>query len=305
MRLPLRLKAETRAAATVLLILLVISILNPLFLSAYNIGNMLDALNTIFLLGIGLTFVIMSGCIDLSVGSMLSLSSILFVLLLNAVGAWAFPLALLAGVLQGLLVGLIFVGLKIPSFIASLGLMGAYQSVAILLSRGQTAGVGRGAMPYLDILNLEILGPDPIGMMTLLFARSCGAGKSIVVGRGSRLRLSAEMGADEVFECSGAPDSLARSIKCVRRGGKVVLMGMPPQWTVDGLPIKDVIMNEIKVIGSRGNPNVSAKVVGLLAGGKISVKKLITHTFPLEKMREAMETFVKRIGGAMKVVVEP
>ncbi len=192
----------------------------------------------------------------------------------------------------------------------------------IALHAVELAGVTPGG-------NIIIFGPGPVGLMIQLLTKAMGAGNVIMVGRGDRLKIAGnlgadytinfeeekvfdrikeitkQVGADEIFECSGAAISIARSIKSVRKGGKIVLIGMPPRWEIDQVPIKDIIMNQIQVLGSRGNPNVAAKVLGLMAGEKVNVKPLITHTFPLEKMNEALKTFENRVGGAMKVVVKP
>jgi L-iditol 2-dehydrogenase len=43
----------------------------------------------------------------------------------------------------------------------------------------------------------------------------------------------------------------------------------------------------------------------MLSQGRISLKQLATHSFPLDQIDEAFKTFVKRIGGAVKVIVHP
>jgi threonine dehydrogenase-like Zn-dependent dehydrogenase len=47
------------------------------------------------------------------------------------------------------------------------------------------------------------------------------------------------------------------------------------------------------------------RVVPLMVDGRIKAGPLMTHIFCLEKINEAMKTFVKRIGGAIKVVIKP
>ncbi|MCJ7788797.1 MAG: alcohol dehydrogenase catalytic domain-containing protein [Candidatus Atribacteria bacterium] len=195
-----------------------------------------------------------------------------------------------------------------------------------------TGGIALHAIELTGITpggNVVILGPGPVGLMIHLFTKAMGAGNVIMVGRGDRLKIASnlgadyiinyekenvverikeitkQIGADEIFECSGASISIINSIKAVRKGGKIVLIGIPSKWQIDQVPIKDVIMNEIQVLGSRGNPNVVAKVIDLMARGKINVKPLITHTFPLERMHEALNTFEKRLDGAMKVIIKP
>lgn len=48
--------------------------------------------------------------------------------------------------------------------------------------------------------NVVIFGPGPVGMMIQLFAKSCGAGQIIMIGRGQRLEMAQKMGADHVWE---------------------------------------------------------------------------------------------------------
>jgi ribose/xylose/arabinose/galactoside ABC-type transport system permease subunit/ABC-type sugar transport system substrate-binding protein len=113
-----------------------LSIASPHFLSADNLLNVMQqsAINAI--LGLGLTFVIISAGIDLSVGSVLALSGLLTAdLLLHGVPA---PLAALAGIglgtALGAVNGLVTTATKIPPFITTLGMMLVARSVAAVYS---------------------------------------------------------------------------------------------------------------------------------------------------------------------------
>ena len=174
-----------------------------------------------------------------------------------------------------------------------------------------------------------IIGPGPVGLMVLKLARSLGAAKAVVVGRGSRLEAARRFGADhlvdferqdplqtlkaltggrgvdEAFECSGAAGSFSQAVQMVRRGGRVCLFGIPPAGTEEKIPFRRIVMDEIGIFGSRANPNVSARVISLIGSGRLVVKDLITHTFPLEEFGRAFDTFTGRKEGALKVVVEP
>jgi threonine dehydrogenase-like Zn-dependent dehydrogenase len=66
-----------------------------------------------------------------------------------------------------------------------------------------------------------------------------------------------------------------------------------------------MVMNQISVFGSRANPNCTKDVLDLMASGAINAKDLITHVFPLSEFSLGMKTFVERIDGAMKVVIQP
>jgi L-iditol 2-dehydrogenase len=174
-----------------------------------------------------------------------------------------------------------------------------------------------------------VIGPGPIGLIAMRFARLLGAACLIVVGRGARLQaagqlgadytinfeekdpvtkvrdLTAGLGADEVFECSGSKGTFNQAVRMVRKGGKVALLGVPPDQVVEELPFKYIVHNEIAIFGSRANPNVSSKIISLLGSGQLTVKDLITHTYPLEDFSQALDTFVNRREGAIKVVLEP
>jgi L-iditol 2-dehydrogenase len=195
-----------------------------------------------------------------------------------------------------------------------------------------TAGVTLHGMELSGITPggvVVIIGPGPIGLIAMRFARILGAARIIVVGRGARLQAAGQLGADEtinfeeqdpvatvrdltdglgvdeVFECSGAKGTFNQAVRMVRKGGKVALLGVPPDHVIEELPFKYIVHNEIAIFGSRANPNVSRKIVSLINSGQLVVKDLITHTYPLEDFARALDTFVNRREGAIKVVIEP
>ncbi len=195
-----------------------------------------------------------------------------------------------------------------------------------------TAGVVLHGMELTGITaggTVAVIGPGPIGLIAMKYAKLLGSARIIVVGRGQRLKAAEKLGADEVvdfekcdpvstvrqfegaagvdevFECSGAEGTFAQAVKMVRKGGKVALLGVPPDKVVEKLPYKYIVHNEIAIYGSRANPNVSWKIINDLESRRLILSDLITHTFPLEQFGEALDTFINRRGGAIKVVVEP
>lgn len=122
--------------------------LNPNFLSANNITNVLARSAFIGIIAVGMTFVITAGGLDLSVGSMAAFVAGLMILVMNAalpklgVGP---PIVLLgmatalgAALLAGLLNGLLITKLGIEAFIVTLGSMGIYRSLVTWLADGGT-----------------------------------------------------------------------------------------------------------------------------------------------------------------------
>jgi ribose transport system permease protein len=112
----------------------------PILLGKGNLLVMLDYCTFNIVLGTGMTFAILVGGIDLSVGRALALCNVLFVIVLNATGnlALATFATILAGTLVGFLNGIITVKGKIPSFITTLGMYMICWGLAYVISRGQT-----------------------------------------------------------------------------------------------------------------------------------------------------------------------
>lgn len=110
------------------------------FLSVGNISNILLQSAPVALVAVGMTFVILSGNIDLSVGSIVALSGIAFGLVYQQEHniLIAFFVALFAGSLAGLINGFLVAIAKVPSFVATLGMMSAARGVSLWLTEGRS-----------------------------------------------------------------------------------------------------------------------------------------------------------------------
>lgn len=113
---------------------LVVGVIDPTFLSPHVLINLFADLATLFLMAIGLTFVIMIGSIDLSPQAVAALASVILAQLLPGWGYWAIPVALLAGIVAGAASGFTYAVLKIPSFVATLAVGGIIASLTLALS---------------------------------------------------------------------------------------------------------------------------------------------------------------------------
>ncbi|HCJ94857.1 MAG TPA: hypothetical protein DHV69_06580, partial [Sphaerochaeta sp.] len=118
------------------------------------------------------------------------------------------------------------------------------------------------------------------------------------------LELTGGVGADEVMECSGAMDSPMKACKMVRKTGTVAIIATYHDNEVM-IPANTVNFNEIRIVGSKANPNVSEQVLHFLSTGAIQGEKLITHTFPLEEYEKAVDVFENKKDGSLKVVIHP
>ena len=118
------------------LLIIVLSIASNRFFSYNNIMNLLRQTSIIGVMAVGMTFVVVSSGIDLSVGSVLAFSSVILAMLLKA-GTPIFlsiALALLAGTAIGVLMGILIHKGSVPAFIATLGGMTITRGAVMLIS---------------------------------------------------------------------------------------------------------------------------------------------------------------------------
>lgn len=173
-----------------------------------------------------------------------------------------------------------------------------------------------------------IAGPGAIGLLTVQVVRAAGA-RVIVLGTDAdehRLRMAKELGADAVYnvqrdpyrsavedltdglgadivyECSGAGPAAAMLLELVRRGGQyaqIGLFGKPVAWDLDAVCFK-----ELFVTGSNASvPSAWERALRLMADGAVKTDLLVSQVFPLTEWREAFDVFERK--SAIKTVLRP
>lgn len=141
---------------TVGLIVLCIAfgIMNPNFFSGRNIGNLLRQIAPILIVGIGQSYVLITGNIDLSIGSVLGMSCMISATLMTkGMNPWlAVIVTIIVCVLTGVLNGLLVAQCKLPPFIATLGTMTVARGVAQIVNGNyNTDAIGEGAEFFRDV----------------------------------------------------------------------------------------------------------------------------------------------------------
>lgn len=143
----MKLKGKERKGTSYLGILIalvalcvVLTFASDSFLTASNLLNVSQQISTNFLIAIGMTFIILLGGIDLSVGSIIAVTGLMMGLMMKN---WNMPviLSLLLGVAfasaVGLVTGLLITGFELPPFIATLGMMSIARGAAYTITEGQ------------------------------------------------------------------------------------------------------------------------------------------------------------------------
>jgi ribose/xylose/arabinose/galactoside ABC-type transport system permease subunit len=145
-----------------LLVCVVITIIRPVFLSLDNIFNVIRQVSMIGIMSVGMTFVILSADIDLSVGSVAGFSGALTAGLIARQGlspfvAYFVPLPIAA--LMGWMMGMVITKGKVHSFVVSLGMMSIARGLALVY----TQGLSIGNLPKsFGVLGGGMVGPIPI-----------------------------------------------------------------------------------------------------------------------------------------------
>ncbi|MGH2662675.1 MAG: ABC transporter permease [Actinomycetota bacterium] len=177
-----RLWKLTAATSTWIFLVLVViiaifSVLNfDAFASVFNLRNIMIDASSLLIIAVGMTFVIITAGIDLSVGSVLVFSQVVAALVMRAMGGEGLIVilvgllsALLSGLAWGLINGFLIAKSRMPALIVTLGTLGMAQGAALLLSGGinvrgvptelvTTVGIGRlfDTIPYLVLIGAGI-----------------------------------------------------------------------------------------------------------------------------------------------------
>ena len=139
-RTPISLGRESGSVLVLLIFIAVLILTTSDFLTITNLDNLVNQVAVFAILSVGELFVILTGGIDLSVGSILGLSGGVTALILAS--GVSIPVAILVGLGAGLAVGLIngllVTQLKLPPFIATLGMLGVARGLVLLLTGAKT-----------------------------------------------------------------------------------------------------------------------------------------------------------------------
>ncbi|MBZ0290216.1 MAG: zinc-binding dehydrogenase [Anaerolineae bacterium] len=174
-----------------------------------------------------------------------------------------------------------------------------------------------------------IAGPGAIGLLALQVVKAAGATAVILGTDGdeARMALAAQLGADHVvnvshenpdnlikgitpeglgadvvYECSGAGPAAQQLLTLARRGGRYVqigLFGKPVAWDLD-----QVCFRELTVTGSNASvPGAWTRALQLLESGKVQTKPLITASYEVTGWQDAFEGFERKT--AIKTLLLP
>lgn len=169
---------EMGVLLALIVLTILMSFLSPYFFTSQNIFNLLRSISTIGIMSIGMTMIIVTGGIDLSVGSMLAAGAMFTARLMSYYGVdpWVSVLCGTGlGVLMGMTNGLIITKVKINPFITTLGMLSVARGITYLLATGLEGTVASNIPmrdPGVNFLGAGVVGelqfPFPVIQMTIL-----------------------------------------------------------------------------------------------------------------------------------------
>ena len=169
-------------------------------------------------------------------------------------------------------------------------------------------------MPFSHFKRTAVLGDGRLGLLVAQVLKYAGAQVTVIGKHASKLAMvrpwkmkTVELGKEKakdasftvVVEATGSPEGLAEALRLIEPRGTVVLKStFRDRATFD---TAKVVVDEINLMGSRCG-NFSA-ALSLLRDGDVTVKGMVSKTFPLEKAMEAFEYLQEP--GCLKVLLEP
>ncbi len=159
-----------RSVLILLVICIFATLLSPSFLSVTNLFNVFKQITVAGVVGCGMTFVILTGGIDLSVGSILGLSGVLAAGVLETTGntALAISLALAVGLVCGAVNGFFVSFCEIPPFISTLGMMTLLRGCILVYTKGSPISIKEDAYKFFGKGSVAGV-PVPVIILVLLF----------------------------------------------------------------------------------------------------------------------------------------
>jgi len=288
---------EIGVLAALIVLCIVMSFASPYFLKTQNLFNVLRGMSTIGIMAIGMTMVIVSGGIDLSVGSLAAVSAMLTARLMtyHNVPPW---ISVICGMLMGLLLGatngFIITRIKVNPFITTLGMMSVARGLTYLLATGLQGSVASNIPmrnEQVNFLGSGYIGvvPFPVIEMVVLVTIFSLFLKHVVLGR----QIYAVGSNEQAARLSGVNVGNVRLFVYTLLGGLAALAGIMGAGLLSTAPTNLGLGTELDVIaavviGGASLAGGEGTILGAVIGAAIMA--VIRNAFVLLKLPIYLQT---------------
>ncbi|GIM46725.1 sorbitol dehydrogenase [Collibacillus ludicampi] len=122
--------------------------------------------------------------------------------------------------------------------------------------------------------------------------------------QGQLSQLTEEKGIDVIIETSGNSKAISDTIHLVKRGGRIVFVGLPATNEIP-LDIPQLVDSELNVYGVFRYANTYPDAIQALSRSQLDMGKIITHKYPLSRIKEALEVARTQKDTSIKVMIYP
>jgi ribose/xylose/arabinose/galactoside ABC-type transport system permease subunit len=259
---------------SIMLVFSVISaLLIPHFLEPSNLENILRIYSPSGIMALGLALVLLSGEIDVSVGSIMSLSVMVGSIVLKQNELLAIPVMIVVGALCGLVNGILVTRLKVPSLIVTLGMISVYAGLAAIVVNSQGTFFNDAYPQFTIPARGDILGIPTSFMICLLVAvfgwwlsRRTRYGRDLYfTGANRRSAWMSGVHIDNVrilaFVVCGATAGLGGYLTFAHIGGSSAEIGVGHEMTA----IAIAVLGGVSLFGGKGS--VLSVLIGMVTMG--------------------------------------
>ena len=177
--------------------------------------------------------------------------------------------------------------------------------------------------------SVVVAGTGPAGLAFIMVAKLMGAGKIIVLVRDEKstvrafkygathvvniknenpvqevLDITDGKKADVVIEATGAKPMIEMMPDYVKKGGNIILYGIPGDDEQIVFPVKKMIVEEISVHGAVGNTKAWYPLAKMIERGKLDLEQLVTHEFKLEDINKAFDLYRNHDKTLIKAIIK-
>jgi threonine dehydrogenase-like Zn-dependent dehydrogenase len=164
--------------------------------------------------------------------------------------------------------------------------------------------VGDGTVALLAVRLLGLWSPGEVVML----GRRTGQAALARTAGAARFETGPETAWGEydlVVEAAGTTSAVLAALRAARRGGCVLLLGLPPHGQTEAVPVDDLVNGDLTVRGSFGYTSSAWRdVVGLLNSGRLELAFLVTHRFAIKDWEQALDALRGQDSPRGKVLLE-
>ncbi len=257
------------------------SIFAPNFLTGVNISNILGNAAFVAIIGYGMTFIIATRGIDLSVGASVAVVACITAISVNMLGCFAgIMIGIVTGLVLGLIMGIVITRFRVPAFVTTLAAMTAFRGVALLITDGMSIDVYNKTFESMVItsvygVELQMVVAVVLGVIAWFVLNRTPFGKH-VVAVGGRPEAAVEVGikTNRVLILVYLLSGFTVSASAILQASQIAIVNPSIGMGLELEVIAVVVLGGTSLAGGRGNIIGTAIASVLLAMIKSSLNLL-------------------------------